>query len=67
MKGLNGIKEAVFHSAMAGNLQISMMKFHQCFRFVDKNKQIREEFMEFIPVERINGKLLSKAIIGFYN
>ena len=27
-----------------------------CIRFVDKNKQIREEFLEFIGLERITGK-----------
>ena len=67
-KGLNKIKEAGFYSIMAGevtsfNNEISS----QCFRFVDKNKQIWEEFVEFIHVERINSEFLLKAIIDFCN
>ena len=37
-----------------------------CIRFVDKNKNIREEFLEFIPLERIISEQLAKEFVTFY-
>ena len=37
-----------------------------CIRFVDKNKNTREEFPKFIPLERITGEQLAKELVTFY-
>ena len=37
-----------------------------CVRFVDSKKQIREEFIEFIDVDRITGEVLFDTIGKFY-
>ena len=36
-----------------------------CARFVDGVKDIREEFLTFLPMERITGKSIVDALIGF--
>ena len=36
-----------------------------CARFVNKVNQVRDEFLAFIPMERITGKQIADAIIGF--
>ena len=36
-----------------------------CARFVDGAKDIREEFLTFLPMERITGKSIADALIGF--
>ena len=38
-----------------------------CVRFVDKECNIREEFLEFVLVERITGKYLATTIIDVLN
>ena len=36
-----------------------------CARFVDKKKDIREEFLSFVELERINGEKIAEAILKF--
>ena len=36
-----------------------------CARFVDKNKDIREEFLCFLELERITGEKIASAILEF--
>jgi hypothetical protein len=43
----------------AGLEQVSIV-----FRFVDKDKQIREEFLDFLTVKRITGELISSALLA---
>ena len=62
------IREATFHSVMADevtshNDQIMSI----CIRFVDQKKQIREEFLDFMPLERITGEHLAEKMVKFYN
>ena len=37
------------------------------YRFVNKNKQIREEFVEFLAVDRITGEHLAEQLLQFYS
>ena len=37
-----------------------------CFRFVDKAKNIREEFLDFVDVERIRADVLANALLCKY-
>ena len=62
------IREATFHSVMADevtshNDQIMSI----CIRFVDQKKQIREEFLDFMPLEGITGEHLAEKMVKFYN
>ena len=36
-----------------------------CARFVDNNKDIREEFLSFLELERITGEKIAEGILGF--
>ena len=36
-----------------------------CARFVDSNKDIREEFLTFVPLDRITGEQIANKIIAF--
>ena len=38
-----------------------------CARFVDAEKNIREEFLTFIPLERTTGKCVAEKVIEFLN
>ena len=37
-----------------------------CIRFVDRDKNTREEFIEFIDLHRITGEAISNSILEFY-
>jgi hypothetical protein len=61
------IKSAAFHSIIVDEVTASndqMMSV--CIRFVDHERNIREEFLEFISVKRITGEALANAIFQFY-
>ena len=61
------IREAKFHVVIADEVTSHNDKIMSiCIRFVEKNKNIREEFLEFIPLERITGEQLAKELVTFY-
>ena len=64
---LNEIKEAKIHTILCDEVTSSNDEIMSlCVRFVDAKKQIREEFIEFIHVERITGEVLFEAVRDFY-
>ena len=36
-----------------------------CIRFIDQRKEIREEFLAFLPLERITGEAISQVVLKF--
>ena len=36
-----------------------------CIRFLDQRKEIREEFLAFLPLERITGEAISQVVLKF--
>ena len=61
---INEIKEAKFFSKLAD--EVESHKVEQlpiCIRFVDKNNNIREEFLEFGRCEQLSGKVIANEII----
>ena len=64
---LNEIKEAKIHTILCDEVTSSNDEIMSlCVRFVDAKKQIREEFIEFIHMERITGEVLFEAVRDFY-
>ena len=62
------IRDSKFHSVMVDEVTSHNDQFMAiCFRFVDKNKQIREEFVEFLAVDRITGEHLAEKLLHFYS
>ena len=59
------IKTAKYFSVLADEVTdiSNLEQLSLVIRFVDKNKQIREDFLDFITVYRITGDSLSKAIL----
>ena len=61
------IKDAQYHSVLAdavtsGNDEILSI----CMRYVNKEKQIREVFLDFLSLERITGECIAQTILKFY-
>lgn len=56
------VQEAKFFSIMAVESH-SKEKMSLCMRFVDSDANIREEFLDFVSLLRINGEHIAKAII----
>ena len=60
------IRDSKFHSVVVDEVTSHNDQFMAiCFRFVDKNKQIREEFVEFLEVDRITGEHLADKLLHF--
>ena len=66
---LNDIKESRFFSISADEVTdcSNMEQLSIAIRFVDKDCQIREEFIDFVTVERITGNALATAILEHLN
>ena len=63
---LDEIKDARFYSIMADEVTShSQEQLALCFRFVDSQSNIREEFLAFIKLSVITGKAIAKAIIDW--
>ena len=61
------IKEAGFHSVMVDEVtSFNQEMMSVCFHFVDKAKNIREEFLDFVDVERIRADVLANALLCKY-
>ena len=64
---LKEIKDAQFHSIMVDEASLFNKEIISlCFRFVDKDNNIREEFLDFIETERTDGKTLFNKVISWY-
>ena len=64
---INEVKEAKIHTILCDEVTSSNDDIMSlCIRFVDAEKQIREEFIDFIHVERITGEVLFEAVVNFY-
>jgi hypothetical protein len=58
------INEARFYSIMADKVTSHNIKeMALCIRFVDKDRNIREEFLKFCRLKRITGAAIAKAVI----
>ena len=64
-KIIKEIQDAKFFSLLADEVTdcSNLEQLSVVLRFVDANKQIREEFLDFITVERITGESLSAALL----
>lgn len=64
---LEEVKEAGVHGIMVDEVTSNNDEVVSiCMRFVDKSDNIREEFIDFVEVNRITGDAISKAIVNFY-
>ncbi|XP_065650253.1 zinc finger MYM-type protein 1-like [Hydra vulgaris] len=60
------IKAATFYSILADEVASHNREEHAfCMRFVDQNKDIREEFSSFLHVPRIAGEVIASTVIQF--
>ena len=59
------IKEAKFYAVLADEVTChNVEQMPLCIRFVDKNCNIREEFLEFVPLKRVTGIFIGEAILS---
>ena len=67
LKGvLDELKAAPYYSILADEVTSHNVEHLAiCARFVDKKKDIREEFLSFVELERINGEKIAEAILKF--
>ena len=64
---IDEIKAAKFHTLICDEVTSSNDEvLSLCVRFVDSKKQIREEFIEFIDVDRITEEVVFDTIGKFY-
>ena len=67
-KLIDEIIEAGMHSVSADEVTASNDEILSiCIRYVNKENEICEVFMEFIDLERITGECIGKAILKFYS
>ena len=66
-KIIKEIQDAKFFSLLADEVTdcSNLEQLSVVLRFVDANKQIREEFLDFITIERITGESLSAALLSW--
>ena len=61
------IKGAQYHSVLADEVTSSNDEILSiCMRYVNKEKQIREVFLDFLSLERITGECIGQTILKFY-
>jgi len=61
------VKKSGFHTVMVDEVTSSNDEILSvCFRFVDEENNIREEFVEFINIHRITGEAIANAMLEFY-
>ena len=61
------IKDAQYHSVLADKVTSSNDKILSiCERYVNKEKQIREVFLDFLSLERITGECISETVLKVY-
>ena len=60
---LREIREAKFYSIIADEVSChNVEQMPLCIRFVDKENNIREEFLEFVALKRVTGSAIGMAI-----
>ena len=60
------IKDARHHSVLADEVTSSNDEILSiCMRYVNKEKQIREMFLNFLSLERITGECIGQTILKF--
>ena len=63
---LDDLNSARFYSILADEVTSHNTEHLAiCARFVDSNKDIREEFLTFIELERITGERIAGSILAF--
>ena len=63
---VNEIKTAKFYSILADEVTSHNVEhLAVCARFVDRNREVREEFLSFIRIQRITGKQIAETLITF--
>lgn len=63
-KIIDEIKEAKFFSIIADEVtshNVEILSF--CVRFIDSAKNVREEFLEFLQIDRITGEFIAQKIL----
>jgi hypothetical protein len=61
---ISEVAESKFFTILADEVTThNVEELSLCFRFVDKQQNIREEFIDFIALRRITGELISEAIL----
>ena len=64
---IDEIKQAKFHTVSLDEVTSSNGQLMSvCFRYVDKNHNIPEAFLEFVSLERITGEHIGTALLEFY-
>lgn len=62
---IDELKSAVYFSVLADEVTShNVEELSLCFRFVDASHNIREEFIDFIQLERITGEHIAEAILS---
>ena len=60
------IKQSNFYSVLADEVTSHNIEhLALCARFVDQDKNVREEFLAFLPLQRITGQYIADEIISF--
>ena len=56
------VREAKFYTVLADEVSChNVEKLPLCIRFMDKDCNIREEFLEFVPLKRVTGTFIGEA------
>ena len=63
---LNDLNAAPFYTILADEVTSHNVEHVAiCARFVDRKKEVREEFLSFLKLERITGEKIAEAILEF--
>ena len=61
------IKDAQYYSALVDEVTNSNNEILSiCIHYVNKEKQVREVFLDFLSLERITGECIGQTILTFY-
>ena len=65
---INDVNSSPFYSILADEVTSHNTEhLAVCVRFLDSKQDIREEFLSFMPLQRITGAAISEAILKFLN
>ena len=66
-KFIEEIKYAQYHPVLADEVTNSNNEILSiCIRYVNKEKQTREVFLDFLSLQRITGECIGQTILKFY-
>ncbi|XP_065658132.1 uncharacterized protein LOC136082646 [Hydra vulgaris] len=64
---MNEIKAANYHSISAGELTTTNQQILSlCMKYVNRKKEIREVFLDFLNLDRIIGKHIGESLMKFF-